>query len=109
MEDTKYIAIDLEMSGLDTSFQTKGCVYENFLNQQKNANKYSIIQFGITLFTEIAGNIKAYIFNFYLYPQLFWNFMENEVNIHTDAMDYLKFHNSIDFNKWIKFGIPYYP
>jgi poly(A)-specific ribonuclease len=68
------------------------------------ASKFRIIQFGITLFIKDKEAYKAYPFNAYVIQDE--GFRQGYMGLEMSALQFLVSYG-MDFNKWIKEGVPY--
>lgn len=79
---------------------------QRYLSVKEVPERYSIIQFGVALFTknedDVGFTVKKY--NFYLFPN--GNNNSREVTLNPAAIAFLKEHD-MDFNLWTKEGIPF--
>jgi hypothetical protein len=64
------------------------------------AERYAIIQLGVSLFHNLNGSWLARSYNFYLFPSA------REVVLNPSTVQFLKQHN-MSFDMWMKEGIPY--
>ena len=73
-----------------------------FLPCRRVATNYSIIQFGVALFSKDAAARKymVHAFNFYVFPE------KGFVNMEAGSVHFNS-RNGMDWNKWILGGIPY--
>lgn len=73
-----------------------------FLPCRKVATNYSIIQFGVALFSKdaVARKYMVHAFNFYVFPE------KGFVNMEAGSVHFNS-RNGMDWNKWILGGIPY--
>ena len=108
IENSEFIAFDLEFSGLIPSkFKIFDSPEENFQKSKIMAENYRIIQVGITPFLKKENNIKGYIakpYNIYVFPS------EKQNNSRFDSfLESIIFNreHGCDFNKWICHGVPY--
>eukprot|EP00041_Stephanoeca_diplocostata_P014478 m.263850 g.263850 ORF g.263850 m.263850 type:complete len:577 (+) comp19710_c0_seq1:215-1945(+) len=101
-----FYAIDLEMSGIDTSlFRSRGLTpQQTYKRMAEAASKYSMIQFGLSLFLKREGDDEGYdakTYNFYTFQQL-----NTDIVMSSRAMEFLR-ENGMDFQKWVSEGITY--
>ena len=69
-------------------------------------NKFNIIQLGLTFIVhEMNGQILAYPFNFYLFPREN-PLREPVISMQCNATEFNS-AQGMDWNRWIKKGIPY--
>ena len=108
IENSDFIAIDLELSGL---MQNKYKIYdspeENFLKGKYDADNFRIIQFGISVFMKDKNNDKEYIskpYNIYVFPSEKQN--NGKFNFYIESILFNRDHGC-DFNKWITKGVSY--
>ena len=108
IENSDFIAIDLELSGL---MQNKYKIYdspeENFLKGKYDADNFRIIQFGISVFMKDKNNDKEYIskpYNIYVFPSEKQN--NGKFNFYIESILFNRVHGC-DFNKWITKGVSY--
>ena len=109
IEDSDFISFDLEMTGIDSDMNNSliDTPEIRYLKYKASAEKYKIIQLGLTLFK--FNSRKSYYevspYSFYLFPCNSFS----EDNLITCELRSLLFNrkNGIDFNNWIKNGISY--
>ena len=108
IENSEFVAFDLEFSGLIPSrFKIFDSPEENFQKSKIMAENYRIIQVGITPFIKKENSIKGYIakpYNIYVFPS------EKQNNSRFDSfLESIIFNreHGCDFNKWICHGVPY--
>jgi len=108
IENSEFVAFDLEFSGLIPSkFKIYDSPEENFQKSKIMAENYRIIQVGITSFIKKENNVKSYIakpYNIYVFPS------EKQNNSRFDSfLESIIFNreHGCDFNKWICHGVPY--
>ena len=109
IENSEFIAFDLEFSGLIKSkFKIYDSSEEKFQKSKYMAENYRIIQVGITPFIKKeSNNNKEYIakpYNIYAFPS------EKQSNNRFDsclASIIFNREHGCDFNKWISQGVPY--
>lgn len=86
---------------------------ERYLIYKQTAERYRIIQLGITIFTKqpptttsspSSPQYTALPYNFYIFPYEEYN--NNQFNMDISSILFNKSHG-IDFNKWIKQGVSY--
>ncbi|GAX16658.1 poly(A)-specific ribonuclease [Fistulifera solaris] len=98
-----FIAIDEEMTGI--SIQNRRSPKDKTPSEQYPelklaAERYAIIQLGVSLFHNLNGSWLARCYNFYLFPS------DREVVLNPSTVQFLKQHN-MNFDMWMKEGIPY--
>ena len=108
IEESHFIAIDLELSGLiQKKFKIYDSPEENFLKSKYNAENFRIIQFGITPFIKSINNKKDYVakpYNIYIFPSEMQN--NGKFDFYIESIIFNREHGC-DFNKWISKGVPY--
>ena len=113
IKESDYISFDLEMTGIENDknniiFDTPKNRYAKY---KKTAEKYSIIQLGLTIFTKDKtdpNQINCYPYNFYLFPNAndLKALSQDNMNFEIKSMIFNS-NGKIDFNKWISEGIYY--
>lgn len=98
-----FVAIDEEMTGI--SIQNRRhpkdkTPTEQYPELKQAAERYAIIQLGVSLFHNKNGVWESRSYNFYLFPS------EREVVLNPSTIQFLKQHN-MSFDIWMKEGIPY--
>ena len=108
IEKCDFIALDLELSGLNQSmFKVYDSPEENFIKSKYNAENFRIIQLGITIFTKNIDNNKEYIaksYNIYVFPSEKQH--NNKFDFYLGSIIFNREHGC-DFNKWISKGVSY--
>ena len=108
IEKCDFIALDLELSGLNQSmFKLYDSPEENFLKSKNNAENFRIIQLGITIFIKNIDNNKEYIakpYNIYVFPSEKQH--NNKFDFYLDSIIFNREHGC-DFHKWISKGVSY--
>ena len=108
IENSEFIAFDLEFSGLIPSkFKIYDSPEENFQKNKYMAENYRIIQVGITPFLKKDNNSKTYIakpYNIYAFPSE--KQCNNRFDFFLESIIFNREHGC-DFNKWISQGVPY--
>jgi len=107
-----FVAIDEEMTGVSIGGQSErmsDLPAKRYSNLRNVASRYRIIQFGLAIFHEHpcladmpqgGQRYEAHAFNFYLFPET------GSVNMEASAVAFNSQHG-MDWNKWIREGIPY--
>ena len=113
IKESDYISFDLEMTGIENDknniiFDTPKNRYAKY---KKTAEKYSIIQLGLTIFIKDKtdpNQINCYPYNFYLFPNAndLKALSQDNMNFEIKSMIFNS-NGKIDFNKWISEGIYY--
>ena len=108
IEESDFIALDLELSGLiQNKFKIYDTPEENFLKSKNNADNFRIIQLGISCFIKNKNNDKEYIakpYNIYVFPSEKVN--NAKFDFYLESIIFNRDHGC-DFNKWIKKGVSY--
>ena len=113
IKDSDYISFDLEMTGIEND--QNNIIFDTpknrYIKYKKTAEKYSIIQFGLTIFKKDKTNPKqyeCYPYNFYLFPNAndLKALSQDNINLEIKSMIFNS-NGKIDFNKWISEGIYY--
>ena len=105
LKQASLIAIDLEMTGI-RGRPERYCdtADERYSKNREVAQKYRIIQFGITLFVKVSDSYTAYPFNSYVMQDEAYR--QGYIGMEVSALQFLTEHG-MDFNKWIKEGVAY--
>jgi poly(A)-specific ribonuclease len=109
IEECDFISFDLEMTGIDSDINNSliDTPEIRYLKYKTTAEKYKIIQLGLTLFKFNSRNnyYEVSPYSFYLFP---CNSLNNDSIISCELKSLLfNKKNGIDFNEWIKNGICY--
>ena len=108
IEESNFIALDLELSGLiQNKFKIYDSPEENFIKSKYNAENFRIIQLGICPFIKDKSNEKEYIvkpYNIYVFPSEKIN--NGKFDFYLESIIFNRNHGC-DFNKWIAQGVPY--
>ena len=113
IKDSDYISFDLEMTGIEND--QNNIIFDTpknrYIKYKKTAEKYSIIQFGLTIFKKDKTNPKqyeCYPYNFYLFQNAndLKALSQDNINFEIKSMIFNS-NGKIDFNKWISEGIYY--
>jgi len=109
LEGCSFTSFDLEFTGIHGPFRNSKSDDPNsrYLKMIPVAEKYSIIQIGICIYTEISSNsdnikLDASLYTFYLFP----NYSSKDLVMECASVNFLK-ENNMDFGKWITKGIPF--
>lgn len=112
LKRTDLISIDLEMTGIHGTekLSRTDTPMERYIKTYKIPSEYQIIQIGISLFQKKKekNNFSVSIFNFYIFPSTFNSKIDIDFKINVGTIEYLKSCESINFQKWINNGIPYF-
>ena len=111
IEDSSFIAIDAEFSGLtarkrENAMDTCEERYKKMINGIKD---FTIVQFGICTFSwnDEQQQYLAKPFNFYIFPKPYNRQMPDARFLcQSSSLDFLA-GQGFDFNKWISQGIPF--
>lgn len=98
-----FVAIDEEMTGISIHNRRSPkdkTPSEQYPELKLAAERYAIIQLGVSLFHNKNGAWESRSYNFYLFPS------EREVVLNPSTIQFLKQHN-MGFDLWMKEGIPY--
>ena len=108
IENSEFIAFDLEFSGLNPSrFKIYDTPEENFQKTKVMAENYRIIQLGITPFIRKDTNSKEYIAKpYYIYVFPSERISNNRFDFFLESIIFNREHGC-DFNKWINKGVSY--
>ena len=113
IKDSDYISFDLEMTGIEND--QNNIIFDTpknrYIKYKKTAEKYSIIQFGLTIFIREKTNpnqYNCYPYNFYLFQNAndLKALSQDNINFEIKSMIFNS-NGKIDFNKWISEGIYY--
>ena len=113
IKESDYISFDLEMTGIEND--KNNIIFDTpknrYLKYKKTAEKYSIIQLGLTIFIKDKTDpnlINCYPYNFYLFPNAndLKALSQDNMNFEIKSMIFTS-NGKIDFNKWISEGIYY--
>ena len=113
IKESDYISFDLEMTGIEND--KNNIIFDTpknrYLKYKKTAEKYSIIQLGLTIFIKDKTDpnlINCYPYNFYLFPNAndLKALSQDNMNFEIKSMIFNS-NGKIDFNKWISEGIYY--
>jgi len=102
----EFVAIDEEMTGIFLPGLQEfvgDAPSARYSKMRQVASNYSIIQFGVALFTKEAGNdgkFVAHAYNFYTFPET------GAVNMEASSVHFNS-KNGMDWNSWIREGVPY--
>ena len=113
IKESDYISFDLEMTGIEND--KNNIIFDTpknrYIKYKKTAEKYSIIQLGLTIFIKDKTDpnlINCYPYNFYLFPNAndLKALSQDNMNFEIKSMMFNS-NGKIDFNKWISEGIYY--
>jgi len=113
IKESDYISFDLEMTGIEND--KNNIIFDTpknrYIKYKKTAEKYSIIQLGLTIFIKDKTDpnlINCYPYNFYLFPNAndLKALSQDNMNFEIKSMIFNS-NGKIDFNKWISEGIYY--
>ena len=113
IKESDYISFDLEMTGIEND--KNNIIFDTpknrYIKYKKTAEKYSIIQFGLTIFIREKTNpnqYNCYPYNFYLFQNAndLKALSQDNINFEIKSMIFNS-NGKIDFNKWISEGIYY--
>ena len=113
IKESDYISFDLEMTGIEND--KNNIIFDTpknrYIKYKKTAEKYSIIQFGLTIFIREKTNLNqynCYPYNFYLFQNAndLKALSQDNINFEIKSMIFNS-NGKIDFNKWISEGIYY--
>ena len=113
IKESDYISFDLEMTGIEND--KNNIIFDTpknrYIKYKKTAEKYSIIQLGLTIFIKDKtdpNQINCYPYNFYLFPNAndLKALSQDNMNFEIKSMMFNR-NGKIDFNKWISEGIYY--
>ncbi|CAM9190358.1 unnamed protein product, partial [Ectocarpus fasciculatus] len=104
--DAAFIALDEEMTGIQdraVRISADDAPAERYKKMVPVASRYSIIQFGLSLFHSNANGegFTAYTYNFYLFPN-----SGADLVMSADAITFLR-NNGMDFGKWMSSGVSF--
>eukprot|EP00927_Polykrikos_kofoidii_P019575 TRINITY_DN19169_c0_g1_i1.p1 TRINITY_DN19169_c0_g1~~TRINITY_DN19169_c0_g1_i1.p1 ORF type:complete len:427 (-),score=66.75 TRINITY_DN19169_c0_g1_i1:19-1299(-) len=102
LPDTDYVAIDLEMTGVDCGEDSfTQSVEERYQRARRCAEQFTVCQVGITLARETGKSVvKLSTYNIFVFPH------QRTFTCVGDGLRFLS-KNSFDFNKWISSGVPF--
>ena len=113
IKESDYISFDLEMTGIEND--KNNIIFDTpknrYIKYKKTAEKYSIIQLGLTIFIKDKtdpNQYNCYPYNFYLFPNAndLKALSQDNMNFEIKSMIFNS-NGKIDFNKWISEGIYY--
>ena len=113
IKESDYISFDLEMTGIENDKNNIiiDTPKNRYIKYKKTADKYSIIQLGLTIFKKDKTDpnlYNCYPYNFYLFPNAndLKALSQDNMNFEIKSMIFNS-NGKIDFNKWINEGIYY--
>ena len=113
IKESDYISFDLEMTGIENDKNNViiDTPKNRYIKYKKTAEKYSIIQLGLTIFIKDKkdqNQYNCYPYNFYLFPNAndLKALSQDNMNFEIKSMIF-NCNGKIDFNKWISEGIYY--
>ena len=105
----EFIAIDEEMTGIILDKTTQPSFGDSagarYRKMRRVANEFNLMQVGVSLFhRDTDGNLVARPYNFYVFPS-----GKSARSRLVMTADTAHFHNDngMDFNKWIRSGVPF--
>jgi poly(A)-specific ribonuclease len=115
LAEAEFSSIDFEMSGIRTAEDKndiEGTAADAFPEKSRAAQRYTLVQFGLCIFTRKPAApdappnapklYTAHPFNFFVFP----GDKSEDIVINVDTAAFLAKHN-MDFSKWITEGVPY--
>ena len=110
----EFIAIDLEFSCITPVEEVlpTDTTIEYFYKMATIPTQYALFTCGISIFRPLdtGDSMKQYEthnYNFYLLPQKAMACSNKIMGFNTQAISFLNKHNTVDFDKWFKNGVPY--
>lgn len=109
INNCSYFSIDLELTGISPNKKVDPCDFPDimYLKIREAANKYNIIQLGLTLFNTKNDPLTILPYNFYLFKDSHNEKIKNDITFEIGAIEFNKKYN-MNFNKWIYDGVPYW-
>eukprot|EP00455_Lapot_gusevi_P041194 TRINITY_DN474_c0_g2_i2.p1 TRINITY_DN474_c0_g2~~TRINITY_DN474_c0_g2_i2.p1 ORF type:complete len:636 (+),score=199.19 TRINITY_DN474_c0_g2_i2:100-2007(+) len=107
----EFVSFDLEMTGIrvdgvDPSWSDPTASF--YRKAKRVASTYNIIQIGLAIFEKTPeGGYVSRPFNFFLIPASSKGF-NPRITFETAALEFNRDHG-MDFNKWVREGVPYMP
>lgn len=110
-EDCKFVSIDTEFTGLQTSEDERNhymdTLEERYKKHSASGNSFVITQFGLSTIHDLPGDeYKIQTWNFYVFPPAKEREADKRFLCQASSMSFLSKHG-FDFNKWISEGLPY--
>ena len=123
LEDASFVSFRVETTGTKSEEKNRTDLpFESYLKSYNAANKYSLIQLGITIFkVRPAPNLDpeqpaflqkdaefdAFPFTFYLFPRTYDGKLLRDVGMEISMIQMNVLKNGIDWNKWLANGVGY--
>lgn len=123
LEDASFVSLKVETTGVKSEEKNRTDLpFESYMKVYNAANKYSLIQVGVTIFKvrpapnldktqpaflQKSAEFDAYPFTFYLFPRTYDGRLLRDVGmeVSTIQMNVLKY--GVDWNKWLADGVGY--
>ncbi|CAI8035176.1 Poly(A)-specific ribonuclease PARN [Geodia barretti] len=104
------VSFDCEFTGLrgnDTREEWEDTPEERYSKLRDGCSEFCLIQYGICLFVKQENEYEVFPFNFYLFPcHSLGRRLDRCFRCQPSSLKLLS-NSGLDFNKWIREGIPY--
>lgn len=123
LEEASFLSFKVESTGTKSQKKNRTDLpYESYLKAYNAANKYSLIQVGVTIykvrpapniskdrpaFLQKKSEFDAYPFTFYLFPRTYDGKLLRDVGMEISTIQMNVLKHGIDWNKWMADGVGY--
>jgi hypothetical protein len=123
LEEASFLSFRVETTGLKSEEKNRTDLpFESYLKSYNAANKYSMIQLGVTIFKvrpapnldreqpaflQKSAEFDAFPFTFYLFPRTYDGKLLRDVGMEISTIQMNVLKHGIDWNKWLANGVGY--
>lgn len=123
LDEASFLSFKVETTGNKSEDKNRTDLpFESYLKAYNAANKYSLIQVGVTIFKvrpapnldktqpaflQKSAEFDAYPFTFYLFPRTYDGKLLRDVGMEISTIQMNVLKHGIDWNKWLADGVGY--